>query len=126
MHYSMAFQKSIKRLQMVQNICAKLVLQHSKYSSATQALIYLHWLPIGQCIHYKILTITYRAMQNRVPKYITDLLRPDELKRDNMSSNKPGLKLKVPLNMYNIFTTRSFSYAAATLWNGLPTNIREC
>ena len=29
MHYYMAFQKSIKRLQMVQNICAKLVLQHS-------------------------------------------------------------------------------------------------
>ena len=48
----------------------------------------LHWLPIEQCIHYKILTITYRAIQNKAPKYIMDLLRPDELKRDNILSNK--------------------------------------
>ena len=34
--------KSIKRLQTVQNICAKLLLQCSKYSSATQTLMDLH------------------------------------------------------------------------------------
>ena len=34
------------RLETVQNICAKLVLQCSKYLSATQALMDLHWLPI--------------------------------------------------------------------------------
>ena len=45
---------------------------------------------------------------------------------DNMWSNKSEVKLKVPLIKYNMFTTRSYSYAAATLWNGLPTNIREC
>ena len=84
MNYYMPFQKSIKRLQTVQNICVKLVLQHSKYSSATQALMDLHWLPIEQCINYKIPTVTYRVIQNRVPKYIMDLLRPDEMKRGNM------------------------------------------
>ena len=118
--------KSIKRLQMVQNICAKLVLQCSKYSSATQALMDLHWLPIEQGIHYKILTITYKVIQNRAPKYIMDLLRPDEPKRGNMQSNKSGLKLRVPFIKYNTFTARSFSHAAATLWNGFPTNIRQC
>ena len=43
-----------------------------------------------------------------------------------MWSNKTGLKLKVPLIKYNTFATWSFSYAAATLWNVLPTNIWEC
>ena len=52
-----------------------------------------------------------------------DLLKANEAKRDNMWSNKVGLKLKVPLVKYNTFATRSFSYAAATLWNALPTNI---
>ena len=66
------------------------------------------------------------AIQNRLPKYIMDLLRADEPKGGNMQSNNSGLKLKVPLIKYNNFTTRSFSYAAAILWNGLPTNIREC
>ena len=126
MHYYMAFQKSIKRLQTVQNICAKFVLQQSKYSSATQTLMDLHALPIEQHIHYNILAITYRAIQNRVPKYIMDLLRPDKPKRGNMWSNKSGLKFKVPLTKCNTFATKSFSYAAATLWNGLLTNIREC
>ena len=116
--------KSIKRLQMVQNMCSKLVLQCSKYSSATQALMDLHWLPIEQCIQYKILTITYRSIQNRTPKYIMDLLKPDEPIRGNIWSNESGLKLKVPPIKYNTIATRSFSYAAATLWNGLPTNIR--
>ena len=80
--------KSIKRLQTVQNMCTKLVLQHSKYSSAIQALMDLPWLPVKQCIQYKILTITYRTIQNRMPKYIMDLLRPDEPKRGNMQSKK--------------------------------------
>ena len=126
MHYYMTFQKIHKETTNGSNTCAKPVLQCSKYSSATQALMDLHWLPTEQHIHYKMLTITYRAIQNTVPKYIMDLLRPDEPKRDNMPSNKSGLKLKVPLIKYNSFTTRSFSYAAPTLWNGLPTNIREC
>ena len=86
----------------------------------------LYWLPIEQCMHYKILTITYRAIQNRAPKYIMGLLRPDVPKRDNMQSNNSGLKLKVPLIKYNTIATRYFSYAAATLWNGLPTKTREC
>ena len=116
----------MKRLQTVQNVCAKLVLQNSKYSSATQTLMDLHWLPIEQHIHYKMLTITYRAIQKRAPKYIMDLLRPYEPKRDNMQSKISGLKPKVPFIKYNTFTTRSFCYAAATLWNELLTNIREC
>ena len=38
--------KIIKRYQVVQNMCAKLVLGRSKYSSSTEALKCLHWLPI--------------------------------------------------------------------------------
>ena len=83
----------------------------------------LHWLPIEQQIHYKILTIMYRGIHNKAPKYIIDLLKADKPKGDNMQSNKTGLKLKVPLIKYNTFATRSFSYTAATLWNALPTNI---
>ena len=56
------------------------------------------------------------------PKYIIDLLKANELKRDNMQSNKVGLKLKVPFVKHNTFATRS-SYAAVTLWNALPTTI---
>ena len=76
--------------------------------------------------HYKILTLTYKGICNMAPKYIVDLLKANELKMDNMWSNKAGLKLKLSLVKYNTFATRSFSYPAATLWNALPTNIPEC
>ena len=65
----------------------------------------------------------YRGIHNKAPKYIMDLLKANDPKRDNMQSNKTWLKLKIPLIKYNAFTTRSFSYAATTLWNALPTNI---
>ena len=86
----------------------------------------LHWLPTEQQIHYKILTLMYKGIYNKAPKYIIDLLKANEPKRDNMQSNKAALKLKVPLVKYNTFASRSFSYTVATLWNALPTNIQEC
>ena len=104
-------------------MCAKLVLQYSKYSSTTQALMDLHWLPIEQQIHYKMLTLMYKGLYNMAPQYIIDLLKANEPKRGNLWSNKAGLKLKVSLVKYNIFAIRSFSYTAAILWNALPTNI---
>ena len=64
----------------------------------------------------------YKGIYNMAPKYIIDLLKANKLKRDNMWSKKAGLKLKVPLFKYNTFATKSFSYAAATLWNALLTN----
>ena len=76
--------KSINRLQTIQNMCAKLVQQNSKYSSTTQALIDLHWLPIEQKIQFKMLTITYKAINSNAPKYINDLTETNKPKRDNM------------------------------------------
>ena len=47
----------LAKLQHVQNVAAKLVLNKSKYDSATQALKELHWLPIKFRIIHKILTL---------------------------------------------------------------------
>ena len=46
--------KTIKRYQVIQNICAKLVLGKPKCPSLTEALKCLHWLSIQQRITYKI------------------------------------------------------------------------
>ena len=36
----------------------------------------LHWLPIEQRIEFKILILTFKALQKNAPKYLSDLLRP--------------------------------------------------
>ena len=117
--------KSIKRLQTAQNMCAKLVLQCSKYLRATQALMDLHWLPIEQQIQYNILTITYKGINNIAPRCIMDLIEISKPRRDNMWSNNAGIRLNVPPVRYKTFAARSFHYVAATLWNALSKNIRE-
>ena len=54
--------KTIKRYQVIQNICAKLVLGRQKYSRSTEALKCLHWLPIQQRITYKIGLLTFKCI----------------------------------------------------------------
>ena len=47
---------TINRMQRVQNMCARLVLRRTKWDSAKACLAKLHWLPIRQCITFKICT----------------------------------------------------------------------
>lgn len=48
-------QNELLKLQRIQNMCAKLVLNRSKYESSKQALYDLHWLPVKARISFKIL-----------------------------------------------------------------------
>ena len=65
---------SIAKLQRIQNMCACLVLRRSKYESATQALLYLHWLPVKQWIAFKILILTYKCVHEIGPQYLQKLI----------------------------------------------------
>ena len=40
----------------------------------TPLLFQLHWLPIDQRIEFKVLLLTYKAMQGLAPQYLSDLL----------------------------------------------------
>ena len=63
----------LKKLQRVQTMAAKLILQRDKYSSAVQSLEDLHWLNLEARIHYKVLTITQKCLNNNGPQYLSDL-----------------------------------------------------
>ena len=76
--------KSINRFHTILNMCTKLVLQCSKYSSTNEALMNLHWLPIEQQIQIKVLTIMYKGITNTASKYIMDLIEIIKPKRDKM------------------------------------------
>ena len=88
--------KTIKRYQIIQNICAKLVLGRSKYSSLTEALKCLHWLPIQQRITYKIGLLTFRYINKVAPKYLQELITIRKPTQENMHSNNTGSTLEIP------------------------------
>ncbi len=52
----------INKLQMVQNTAARVLTRTSKYDHISPVLSTLHWLPIKHCIDFKILLITYKAL----------------------------------------------------------------
>ena len=66
----------IKKLQQVQNAAARLITLSRKHEHITPILCNLHWLPINYRIIFKILLITYKALNNQEPSYVRDLLTP--------------------------------------------------
>ena len=63
-------QSQIQKLQYVQNSAARLLTGTRKYDSITPILKELDWLPVAERIHYKILLLTFKSLNNLVPFYL--------------------------------------------------------
>ncbi len=65
----------INKLQMVQNAAARVLTKTRKYEQhISPVLSTLHWLPFRHCIDFKILLITYKALNGLAPQYLSELL----------------------------------------------------
>ncbi len=113
---------SINKLQVVQNAAARVLTRSRKYDHITPILQSLHWLPIKYRISYKILLLTYKALNGLAPAYLTSLLSRYNPSRSLRSQNS-GL-LVVPRIAKSTKGGRAFSYLAPKLWNSLPDNVR--
>lgn len=74
----------LRDLQRVLNCSAGLVYSTSKFEHFTPLFLNLHWLPVKQRIIFKIALITFKAIHDSVPSYITELIRtykPDRTPR---------------------------------------------
>ena len=120
-------QSSLKKMQRVQNMCARLVLRKNKKDSATACLRELHWLPVKYRIQHKILTLTHKCYHNIGPAYIQHLIVKHHARREGLRSGSGQQDLLViPRTHSRTFADRSFAVAAPLLWNALPNNIRSC
>ncbi len=64
----------INKLQMVQNAAARVLTRTRKYEHISPVLSTLHWLPTKHRIDFKILLITYKALNGLAPQYLSELL----------------------------------------------------
>ena len=111
------------RLQRVLNCAVRIVFKSNKYDYITPLLKEFHWLPIEQRIKFKILLITFKALNKQAPNYITALLSPYRPSRTLRSSTKK-LLMKPVFNLKS-YGGRSFVLASAVLWNDLPQSITD-
>ena len=83
----------------------------------------LHWLPVKFRIDFKVLLLTYKALNGQGPSYIADSLVSYTPSRALRSSNT-GL-LEVPRNSKKKIGDAAFVNYAPKLWNAIPIEIRE-
>ena len=114
---------TIKQLQHVQIMAAKVVLQADKYASPRECMKNLHWLPIHKRVEHKVLTIVYKCTRGIAPKYLQDLLKKCIPIRPGLHSGRSSTKLVVPRVTRQTFVARAFSVCGPSLWNILPADI---
>ena len=124
-----AYKYLITKLQLIQIAAAKVICGLRKFDQATPSLYNLHWLPVEQCIIFKILLLVYKARSGEGPKYLKDLLLPYSAHHKDLTvqlrpSNDPTL-LDTPSTDKITYGDRLFSYAGSYYWNKLPQVIRE-
>ena len=116
----------LAKVQRVQNAAARIIVRESKYCHITPVLQQLHWLPVFYRIKFKILLTTFKAIHGTAPGYLCELVQIRKHSKYHLRSDD-GLLLKHP-SMKSLVTLgdRSFMFAAPSLWNRLPTDIRNC
>ena len=88
-------------------------------------LLALHWLPVKFRISYKIAVISFKAIYNLGPAYLSNLINIKRCSRYSLRSNV-GVILQDPTAKFKCtLRDRSFTAAAPKIWNGLPDYIRK-
>ena len=86
----------------------------------------LHWLPIEQRVLYKVLLLTYKSLNGKVPEYLKELLTcyvPNPTLRYSIDSRQN--KLIVPKTHYSATEKRAFGIRAPSEWNKHPSDLHN-
>jgi hypothetical protein len=114
----------LRKLQLVQNACARLITNTKLYESITPKLIALHWLPVSFRRDYKLACWGHKIIyDNSTPKYLIEAVKihkPQRVTRSSVSVSfiKPKFKLKTA-------GEKSVFYNIPSIWNILPEDIRN-
>ena len=111
----------IDRLQSVLNTAARIIAFTCKYDHITPVVV-RHWLPVSYRTRFKVLRLTYKALNDLSPEYISELLNKPKYTR-NLRSQSQHL-LSVPKSRTVTYGDRAFSVCAPKLWNELPFQLR--
>ena len=112
----------IDRMQRIQNKGARIVSRTPCREHITPILRNLHWLPVRRRIEYKVLLYTYKSLNNHAPGYMKDLVQKHVPSRTLRSSEMSRLSVPRRKTQYG---DRTFTSAAATLWNSLPSHMTQ-
>ena len=119
-------QTQIKRLQAAQNAAARTVTKCRKTDYLTPILRQLHWLPVHDSIHHKVLSAAYPSVDGNAPLYLSELFHFYTPSRPLRSASRSLLDVPRPRDSKTKrYGQLAFRYVVPSLWNALPGGIRE-
>ena len=117
--------KSINKLQRIQNVAARVVMQVSKEVDSKSHLHHLHWLPNWKRIIYKNLLLLFKAVNGNSPEYLMNLLPPLRITSKHVSSKRSSCAPQfLETRTFSKFGDRCFQNSVPKLWNKLPPSLR--
>ncbi|XP_062992110.1 uncharacterized protein LOC134404983, partial [Elgaria multicarinata webbii] len=117
--------KTVRKLQLVQNRAARLLTGTGRRDHITPVLLQLHWLPVQVRARFKVLVLTFKALNGLGPGYLKERLLPYVPTRTLRSSTGGLLHEPLPKEVRQVATRRrAFSAVAPRLWNELPREVR--
>ena len=117
---------TMKTLQRVQNIAARLVLgKESREENSKENLKKLHWLLVKYRVEFKIICLVHRCIEHQAPDYLRNLLISLPVRRIGLRSERLNTyNLSIPKVKRETFAARAFSVKGPPLWNRLPNSIK--
>ena len=117
----------IRRLQIVMNAAARLIVGLRRSDHITPALRdTLHWLPVKQRIVYKIALLVYKCRHGMAPSYLSDYctaLTATNLHHELRSTTRSALYQ--PKTRTRTLGPRSFRSSGPAIWNSLPVTVTD-
>ena len=117
--------KSISRLQKVQNAAARVVTKSRKFDHITPVLRDLHWLPIRQRVDYKVMIMNFKCLYGLAPGYLSDLVSWYVPHRPLRSGEKYLMKDTFTNGSKRRSKDRAFQNYGPRLWNSMPQLVRS-
>lgn len=115
---------NVERLAKLQKRAARIILHADFNTSSAHMFKELGWLSIADRLKYNKAILTYRALNNLTPEYISKLLKPmSGVHTLNLRSSENG-SLYVPKARTTLYE-RSFSCSAPRQWNTLPQTVKN-
>ena len=115
---------NIERINKLQKRAARIILKVDYITPSVEMFQRLRWMTVSQRINYNKAVLTYKALNNLTPAYISDLLTPTAIAYNrNLRSSENG-SLMVPKTRTSFYTS-SFTVSSPKLWNTFLTSVKQ-
>ena len=120
--WSNTSKENVKKLQLVQNFAARIVVGLRKYDHVSPALKELKWLNITDQLYLRDAVLVFKSLHHLTPYYLSEKFKRNSEVHSRVTRNVNDLHL--PLCRL-VTGQRTFSFRGAKLWNSLPPEIKS-